>query len=94
MPGFDRTGPLGNGPMTGRGIGPCGRGTARGFRRGTGRGLGMGFGRGFARSYAPTFEPVLTKEQEIADLRAEKEAIAEELKTIDARLKELENKKK
>lgn len=30
MPGFDGTGPLGWGPMTGRGLGPCGRGMARG----------------------------------------------------------------
>ncbi len=28
MPGFDGTGPLGRGPMTGRGLGRC-----RGFRR-------------------------------------------------------------
>ena len=34
MPGFDRTGPTGRGPMTGRGMGPCGGGMARGFRRG------------------------------------------------------------
>lgn len=26
MPKFDRTGPLGYGPRTGRGLGPCGRG--------------------------------------------------------------------
>lgn len=25
MPGFDGTGPLGRGSMTGRGLGPCGR---------------------------------------------------------------------
>lgn len=37
MPGFDRTGPRGMGPMTGRGMGPCKRGRAYG------RGLGRGF---------------------------------------------------
>jgi len=26
MPGFDKTGPMGQGPMTGRGFGPCGLG--------------------------------------------------------------------
>ncbi len=26
MPGYDRTGPAGMGPRTGRGLGPCGRG--------------------------------------------------------------------
>jgi hypothetical protein len=40
MPGMDKTGPLGTGPI-GRGMGPCGgggRGMARGFRRGGGAG--------------------------------------------------------
>lgn len=50
MPGGDRTGPLGAGPMTGWGRGVCGRGSAAGFgpdwpARG-GRGAGFGWGRG------------------------------------------------
>jgi len=36
MPGFDRTGPLGRGPLTGGGRGPCGGGGR--FGRGGGRG--------------------------------------------------------
>jgi hypothetical protein len=36
MPGFDRTGPRGLGPMTGRGMGCCGRGMRRGYGRGYG----------------------------------------------------------
>lgn len=50
MPGFDGTGPLAYGPMTGRGLGPCGRGLRRGFgfaggrRRGWGRGFAYGMG--------------------------------------------------
>ena len=61
MPGFDRTGPLGQGPMTGRRRGWCaddepgstgygwgfGRGLGRGRFGGWGRGGGLGFGRGF-----------------------------------------------
>ena len=43
MPAQDRTGPQGQGPLTGRGLGPCGRGLARG------RGFGMGRGRGMGR---------------------------------------------
>jgi hypothetical protein len=42
MPGFDRTGPMGTGPGTGRGLGPCGAGR----RRGAGQFWGRGFGRG------------------------------------------------
>jgi len=38
MPGFDGTGPFGEGP-NGRGMGPCGRGFKRG-NRGFGRGRG------------------------------------------------------
>lgn len=33
MPGFDKTGPLGSGPATGRGFGPCGGGLRRCFGR-------------------------------------------------------------
>ena len=33
MPGYDRTGPRGEGPLTGRGLGPCGGGFRRGFGR-------------------------------------------------------------
>lgn len=40
MPGFDATGPWGQGPGTGWGRGPCGAG----LRRGGGRGWGMGPG--------------------------------------------------
>ncbi|MEZ4525777.1 MAG: DUF5320 domain-containing protein [Desulfobacterales bacterium] len=54
MPGFDRTGPLGRGAGTGRGLGPCrvnasGTGFVRtggcaGFCRGKGAGRGFGPG--------------------------------------------------
>ena len=79
MPGFDGTGPQGRGPMTGRGLGPCGsgrafrRGFGRGFGRGFRRGVGRGFGRGFRRAYLYDYDytpatpvtPALTDDQEI-----------------------------
>ena len=52
MPGFDRTGPMGAGSMTGGGRGLCGPGglsrpsAPGGFRMGGGRGFGRGMGRG------------------------------------------------
>ena len=63
MPGFDGTGPMGMGPMTGRGRGPCrfymgapwygpvwGRPAPWfGPWRGFCRGFGRGMGRGFGR---------------------------------------------
>lgn len=50
MPGGDGTGPLGAGPMTGRGAGYCAGYGVPGYANPTfGRGLGRGFGRGFGR---------------------------------------------
>ncbi len=54
MPGGDRTGPRGLGPMTGRALGYCAgfespgytRGPGMGYGRGWGRGRGFGYGRG------------------------------------------------
>ncbi|MEE9525811.1 MAG: DUF5320 domain-containing protein [Candidatus Woesearchaeota archaeon] len=84
MPNKDKTGPEGMGPMTGRGLGPCGSGQARGFGRGQGRGMGyrrMGFRQvGFA-------QPVeLTKEQENKILEAEKAELEAKLESIKKKL--------
>ena len=54
MPFGDRTGPQGQGPMTGRGAGYCSGSNAPGFATASGRGFGRGwggggFGRGFGR---------------------------------------------
>lgn len=77
MPGMDRTGPLGMGSRTGRGMGPCGRG----FRRGFGRGLG------FRQMYQ---EPVtLNKTDEKKILQEELKEIELEKKEIEKRLKEI-----
>lgn len=65
MPSGDRTGPVGQGPRTGRSLGFCsgydspgytkgvGSGMGRGFGFGRGLGFGQGFGRGrgFGRGY-------------------------------------------
>lgn len=53
MPGMDGSGPMGQGPMTGGGRGPCsgaqGYAPDRTLGRAFGRGMGYGFGRGFGR---------------------------------------------
>lgn len=52
MPGGNRTGPRGIGPLTGRRMGLCAGFPAPGFMSpgtGYGMGRGMGFGRGFGR---------------------------------------------
>ena len=51
MPRGDRTGPNGNGPKTGRGLGYCVGNDTAGYlamERGRGRGAGYGRGRGYA----------------------------------------------
>ena len=92
MPGFDQTGPAGYGPGTGRGLGPCGRGSA--YRRGSPAGFGRGFarGRGFycRRPSWDYYEPrPLTKEEEEQVLRAELNRIEKEKEEIQRRLSEL-----
>ena len=65
MPGGDRTGPRGMGPMTGRGRGYCAGFAAPGYvNAGTGWGRGMAWGRGrgwgsgFAWRRGPAYGPV------------------------------------
>ncbi|MFH1505291.1 MAG: DUF5320 domain-containing protein [Candidatus Omnitrophota bacterium] len=77
MPGFDGTGPRGQGPLTGGGRGNCagfpaqngvsrapgrgGAGYGRGFARGWGRGRGRGFANGFGWRWRAV-EPRVTSE--------------------------------
>ncbi len=73
MPGFDGTGPMGQGPMTGMGMGPCGRGLRRGFRG------GPGYGR-----LAP-----LSKDEEKTILAAQLKELDAERQEIAKKLQEL-----
>ena len=82
MPGFNGTGPMGQGPMTGGGFGPCGRGL--GIRRG--RRFGMGRGAGFRRGRGYRFwgtNQNYTKESEIEALKREKEVIEQEIAALE-----------
>ncbi|MFC1625891.1 DUF5320 domain-containing protein [Patescibacteria group bacterium] len=77
MPNFDKTGPQGMGPATGRGFGPCGFGMGgRGFGRG--RGLGRYFGWGQPQ----------TKEEKLKALSDYKKALKEELEDVEKEEKE------
>ncbi|MDO9537360.1 MAG: DUF5320 domain-containing protein [Thermoplasmata archaeon] len=54
MPYGDRTGPWGQGPMTGRRAGYCAGYDRPGYAsQGMGRGFGMGYGRGMGRGRGP-----------------------------------------
>jgi len=87
MPRFDRTGPLGSGPGTGWGLGPCEAGMA--WRRGRGW-RGRGFGR-FWGNYP--YQPQTTKKEETEMLTEEAGALEEELKSVKERITELKGKK-
>jgi len=65
MPRFDGSGPLGFGPMTGRGMGPCG--------------CGMGYGRGYGRRFYSRKEESEMLEEEAKVLEEELKAVKERL---------------
>ena len=87
MPMQDGTGPDGEGQLTGRGLGPCGRG----FRRGLRRGFGRGFGRYFFRDSSYDYEPTpLTKKEQKELLNQEAKELETELKRIKELIKEVD----
>jgi len=97
MPQGDRTGPSGQGPMTGRAMGFCAGFNSPGFMnnsfgRGMNRGFGRGMNRGFRRGFGFTnFVPQtkITKEQEKEILNQELKSLKQDTKEIEERLKEL-----
>jgi hypothetical protein len=103
MPGFDGTGPLGEGPMTGGGFGYCGtrrrpayalRDRAVYGRFGASRGLGFARGRGFGRGAGPGYgywSPWRSYGQPLAlDPKAELAEVQQEANDLRAYLKDLE----
>ncbi len=80
MPGYDGTGPLGKGPMTGRGFGPCGLGLGWRKRFGAGRGLGRYFDWNW---------PATREDQEKA-LAEYKKALEEEMEDVEKELADLQ----
>ncbi|MFA5127135.1 MAG: DUF5320 domain-containing protein [Patescibacteria group bacterium] len=77
MARMDGTGPMGQGPMTGRGMGPCGGGIRAGWC-GRGQGRGVGFGR-FFRSPKNQLQALEDEEKmllkELEAVKAEKESL-------------------
>ena len=83
MPGFDRTGPNGSGPMTGRVMGPCGRG----YQRGRGMGRGM-------RRFSPYTAPCYAQDEEIDVLKKEAKYLKSDLDAVNKRIEELKKEGK
>lgn len=103
MPGLNRTGPDGQGPMTGRGFGSCTAYSNPGFMnyffaRGMGRGRGLGFGRGrgfIGHNYPYGNLPYsnLNKEEKLNMLQAQVKSFEKGLREIQKRIDELEESK-
>ena len=71
MPRFDKTGPAGQGPTTGRGLGACVGNQQTGFGGGFGRGRGRCYGRGWGFSQGENFPVSLDEEEKFLKQRLE-----------------------
>ena len=108
MPGGNRTGPAGMGPLTGRAAGYCAEYEVPGFANplpGRGYGFGFGFrggrgwrwpvpntGYGYGMPYAAPYGAAPTREQEIETLQGQAEYFKNALAEIQKRIDELEPK--
>lgn len=98
MPGGDRTGPLGAGPRTGRGMGYCSGSNLPGYTNAAADfssrfGIGnRGRGRGWRNRFYATGIPGWvspTAEQETANLKAQADSLKAQLDAIQKRIEEL-----
>ena len=97
MPGFNRRGPKGMGPMSGRGMGRCRdeEGGWGGMRGGGGFGRRRGFGDGRCLAGQPPVEAMaLSPEEELAQLKARAASLQGGLEEILQRIGKLEAYKK
>jgi hypothetical protein len=101
MPRGDRTGPMGMGPMTGRGAGFCagnvmnqmpGRGAGFGRRQGRGFGRGMGRKFGWGVQGVPAYAQPASYSQvdELSALKNQARYFGEALESVNSRISEFE----
>jgi Family of unknown function (DUF5320) len=87
MPGLNGTGPRGQGPGSGWGMGPCGAGRRRGFACGMGRrdwgGGPWGFGPGGSPVYGSPQDETQALKEEAAYLQGELEAVHRRLSELE-----------
>ncbi|MCF8335726.1 MAG: DUF5320 domain-containing protein [Bacteroidales bacterium] len=104
MPGGDKTGPAGAGPMTGRAMGYCAgysvpgyANMAPGMGRGMARRFGFGRGGGFRRRFYHPGEVMEdlapTREEELQSLKTQAERLKRTLDDVQRRIDELEKEK-
>lgn len=85
MPGMDKTGPFGTGPV-GRGMGPCGGGLAA--QRGHGRGMERGFRHSSGFGWRST--RILTADDEKILLQERKKWLQTQIEAVDQQLENLD----
>lgn len=108
MPGFNRTGPEGSGPMTGRQLGPCGsnkrnnqrsgfRTPGAGLHKKFGRGAGPGHGRGLGFRWGKPFAGNSGYFEDAAageaNLENEVRSLKDQLSRAEKELEQLRNEK-
>jgi len=104
MPRRDKTGPAGQGPKTGRGLGYCSGGETPGFvqpglRRGMGYGRGMGCGMGFrggqvgfyGRRFGSQIVPVQVPVPQITK-EQEKEILGQDLNFLEQQIQAIKKR--
>lgn len=91
MPRSDGTGPTGQGPMTGRGLGNC---IKYGVPIVAGIAAAFGFGRrrGQRRGFGANFENFESKEDELLVLKEQAKSMESSLEEIKKRITEIEQK--
>lgn len=87
MPRGDRTGPMGEGPMTGLRRGQCADNDV-----GFGRGFGLGRGRGFGRGIGGRWFSGTSTQSEESELTNGISVLKEQLRILESRLNSLKNK--
>ena len=95
MPGFDGTGPMGMGPMTGGGRGLCAVPLRPAGPAYAGMGLSMPYAAPWRMPYGgvPSFAPEVAREEELEYLRRLAQSMRVDLQEIEARIQQIESKK-
>ncbi len=92
MPGFDRSGPMGAGSMTGGARGYCNSENARSGRPLAGSaGFGRGMGRGYSRGFSP-YPPMYAENtaEELGMFKQQVDSVKNTLDSINRRIADLE----
>jgi hypothetical protein len=101
MPGGDKTGPEGRGPMTGRAFGYCAGYNSPGFTKGIPRGRSFGRGRARGRGFwrrgyypEPYYEPAPRYREEYPKITRdeEKHYLEYMIKSLESELKEVKKR--